>query len=83
MALIAGKVVDENGKPVGGARVMFTRSPVALPDIAAMTAEDGTFTLSAPVNGTYEISTFTDAQQGKAAVDVDSDHHDVEVRLGK
>ncbi len=82
MPLIAGKVVDENGKPVAWARVMFTKSPVTLPDIAAMTGEDGSFTLSVPQNGAYEISTFTDDQQGKAEVDVSGDRHEIEVRLG-
>jgi hypothetical protein len=82
MPLIAGRVVDENGKPVAWARVMFTKSPVALPDIAAMTGEDGSFTISVPQNGSYEISTFTDDQQGKASVDVSGDRHEIEVRLG-
>jgi hypothetical protein len=84
MALISGKVVDEQGQPVAGARVMFTSSPVPVPDIALMTGEDGSFTLSVPANGSYEILTMTDEQgQGKAAVEVSGERHEVEVRLGK
>lgn len=84
MALISGKVVDEQGQPVAGARVMFASSPVPLPDIALQTAEDGSFTLSVPANGSYEILTMTDEHgQRKTAVEVSSDRHEVEVRLGK
>jgi hypothetical protein len=84
MALISGKVVDEHGQPVAWARVMFARSPVPIPDIALMTGEDGSFTLSVPANGSYEILTMSDEHgQGKATVEVTDERHDVEVRLGK
>lgn len=54
-ALISGVVRDPDGKPVAQARVYFTESPGAVPDVAALTNEKGEFTLSAPVSGTYGI----------------------------
>ena len=84
MPLISGRVVDAAGKPVAWARVMFARSPVPLPDVALMTGEDGSFTLSVPENGSYEILTMSDDQgQSTTTVDVRGDREDVEVQLGK
>lgn len=40
---------------MGQARVSFIAGPVPLPDIAALTDIDGTFSLSAPVAGEYDI----------------------------
>lgn len=66
------------------ARVMFTRSPVPVPDIAAVTAEDGSFTFSAPAKGAYELLAISDEQgQAEASVEVTGERHDVELRLGK
>ena len=59
-ALIRGTVLTGSGEPLRGARVYFVRGPVALPDIAALTAEDGSFVLSAPVSGDYEIGAAAD-----------------------
>jgi uncharacterized GH25 family protein len=59
-SVISGTVRDREGKPVGGARVYFTSGPVALPDIAALTDDKGSFSLSAPSAGTYEIETAAD-----------------------
>jgi hypothetical protein len=59
--LIRGVVVGADGRPVGGARVFFRAGPASLPDIAALTGADGTFTLTAPEEGTYEIAAAADA----------------------
>jgi hypothetical protein len=53
--VISGVVRTTGGDPVQQARVYFTAGPVALPDIAALTDEEGSFTLSAPDAGTYRI----------------------------
>jgi Carboxypeptidase regulatory-like domain len=50
-----GLVRDEDGNPVEGARVYFTQAPVAVPDISALTASDGSFSLTAPVDGAYTV----------------------------
>lgn len=81
MPLISGKVVDEQGRPVAGARVFISRSPGPVPDTALVTGEDGSFTLSAPMAGKYEITSATDEQSAKANVDVSGEHHEVELRV--
>ncbi len=53
--MINGSVRDGDGRPVAGARVMFTTSPVPVPDIAALTDAAGRFSLDAPVAGDYEL----------------------------
>jgi hypothetical protein len=54
--LVQGRVVDHNGDPVSGAAVMFSASPVPVPDIAELTGPDGRFTLAAPAPGRYMVS---------------------------
>lgn len=55
MQVISGQVRDSEGRPVAEARVSFAGGPVPLPDIAAMTGEDGSFQVAAPVPGEYSI----------------------------
>lgn len=55
ISVISGIVKDPGGKPVPQARVYFTDSPVPLPDIAALTDENGAFSLSVPSAGKYKI----------------------------
>ena len=59
-SVISGVVRDARGRPVAGARVYFTKGPVALSDIATITGSDGSFALSAPAPGKYEIECATD-----------------------
>jgi hypothetical protein len=59
-AVIRGTVLTGSGEPLSGARVYFVRGPVTLPDIAALTAEDGSFVLSAPAAGEYQIGAAAD-----------------------
>ena len=54
-AQIVGLVRDEDGEPVAGARVYYTHAPGPVPDVAALTASDGSFSFAAPVEGTYTI----------------------------
>ena len=58
--LIRGVVLTAGGRPVAGARVSFRSGPGSLPDIAALTGDDGTFTLTAPAAGTYEVAAAAD-----------------------
>ena len=79
---IAGTVLDAAGRPVAQARVYFTASPTATPDIAALTAADGTFRMNAPRAGHYRIGATSDTHgSGAAEVDVDSKDATVEIRL--
>ncbi len=60
MPVISGVVLDDQGKPVREARVAFASAPVAIPDIAALTNDEGAFTLSAPVPGRYAVQVAAD-----------------------
>jgi hypothetical protein len=55
-AVVAGRVVDRDGQPIAGASVLFSASPVAVPDIAQLTGSDGSFAMAAPAVGRYRVS---------------------------
>jgi hypothetical protein len=59
-SMISGIVRDPDGNPVAQARVYFTGSPVALPDIAMLTNSRGAFSVSVPVAGTYQLECAAD-----------------------
>lgn len=59
-SVISGVVRDPDGEPVAGARVYFTASPVALPDIAALTNDKGEYSLAVPASGKYKIGCTAD-----------------------
>jgi hypothetical protein len=58
--VINGVVEDAHGRPVAQARVYFVDGPVPLPEIAALTGSDGSFKLTAPAPGAYQIECATD-----------------------
>lgn len=53
--VVNGTVLDATGQPVAGATVIFTESPVPVPDVAALTDDEGKFSLAAPAPGHYEL----------------------------
>jgi hypothetical protein len=53
MPLVSGVVKSQDGRPVANAMVSFVQAPVAVPEIALLTGEDGSFQLNAPSPGTY------------------------------
>lgn len=68
--LVTGTVRDRHG-PVGGASVALTGGPVPLPDVAALTADDGTFVTGVPVPGRYTVvCTLPDGRSRRVDVDV-------------
>lgn len=82
MALIRGRVVDAAGRPVAGARVMVDAAPVAMPDIALLSGEDGGFVLAAPAPGAYRLRAVTDASgEALGAVEVGPGDAMIELRL--
>lgn len=60
MANIKGQVLDPKGRPVTEASVYFTASPVALPDVAQLTDEDGRFSLTVSIFGIYRLAVRSD-----------------------
>lgn len=59
-SVITGRVCTADKQPVAEARVYFVAGPVALPDITTLTNSAGKFSLSAPVDGTYQIGCTVD-----------------------
>jgi RNA polymerase sigma-70 factor (ECF subfamily) len=60
-AAISGRVVDEQGKPVGGARIVATSASDPLPVVeprrdGVVAGEDGTFAIPAVSAGTWRLS---------------------------
>ena len=58
-SLITGVVRDATGNPVPDASVYLTGGPEPYPDIAVLSAADGTFTLSVRGDGVYTLQCTT------------------------
>jgi hypothetical protein len=72
MGTISGVVKDNNGNAISGAQVSFVSGPVPLPDIAALTHNNGSFVISAPVPGEYIIEVVSEqliAKKVKVAIE--------------
>ena len=84
--IISGVIRDAQGKPVAHARVYFTSGPVSLPDIAALTDDQGAFTLSVPVRGDYTIAVASGDQPPTAVKvlvgDAEQIHLDIQLKSG-
>jgi hypothetical protein len=70
VTVLQGQVVEPDGAPVAGARVLITASPVPVPDIAQVTGPDGRFATTAPAPGAYRIAAYA---TGRATVEVEVD----------
>jgi hypothetical protein len=68
--LLSGVVVDAAGHPVADARVALAAAPVEVPDIAALTGEDGRFSIAVPVTGVYRVAANGDPGHAEETVDV-------------
>ncbi|WP_328868745.1 carboxypeptidase-like regulatory domain-containing protein [Streptomyces sp. NBC_00287] len=72
--LITGVVEDVNGRPVPDATVYFTAGSSPYPDVAALSAADGSFTLSVPNEGVYTLACMTpDSRVAETPVTARSD----------
>lgn len=79
--VLRGIVVDEQGAPVPDAVVALVAGPAPLPDIAALTGDDGRFATGVPAAGEYEVQARQDERVATVAVAVGPDSQDDEVRL--
>ncbi len=68
--LITGVVTDPAGSPVAGVPVALTAGPVPFPDLAVLTADDGTFTLGVPAPGEYRVAVHGSGTSAEATVTV-------------
>jgi hypothetical protein len=86
MATISGVVKDNNGNAISGARVSFVSGPVPLPDIAALTDNNGTFVISAPVQGEYIIEIVSEqliVKKVKIAIESNNQKKHIEINLSR
>jgi Carboxypeptidase regulatory-like domain len=73
-AVISGAVRDPRGLPVAQARVYFIEGPGPLPDIAALTDDNGRFSMSAPAPGIYRLECQADGfSPARATVTIEGD----------
>lgn len=82
---IRGVVLSEDGQPVIDVVVGVTSGPVPLPDIAAVTGEQGDFILAAPAVGQYVLTvSYPDGTQENRTLHVADEDTEValEVRPG-
>lgn len=68
--VLQGVITDAADHPVAGARVALAAGPVALPDIAALTGDDGSFSFGLPQPGRYEVVAHGEAGRVVRTVDV-------------
>jgi Carboxypeptidase regulatory-like domain len=79
---ISGVVLSEEGTPTKDAVVSLTSGPVPLPDIAAVTGEDGAFTLTAPATGQYAVTVvYPEGRQEIRTVEVPEPATDVALEV--
>lgn len=90
-AAINGRVVDEQGKPVGGARVVATSASEPLPVVdprrdGVLAGADGKFTIPAVAPGTWRLSAthgqFAPTTSDPITVDGTNARNDVVIELG-
>ena len=81
-ARIEGRAHLVDDSPVIEARVFFVTGPVPLPDIAALTDDDGRFSLHAPTPGAYELACHADGlDPATVPIEVDGDSESIEVDI--
>ena len=79
-ARIRGVVLDADGSPVPDARVALEAGPVPVPDVALLTAADGTFALDLPAPGDYVLAVHGDDASARARLTAPTEQV-LEVRL--
>lgn len=83
-AVLTGRVLDALGQPVSGARVFVRAAPGQVQDIVLLTGDDGSFTLSLPMWGRYELACRSDVLgTTSATVDVGALNDDLVMRFAK
>jgi hypothetical protein len=81
--VVSGRVLDAAGAPVGGAAVAVVSSDGPHRDIAALTAEDGSFRLGGLPTGNVVLEARKSGTSGSAQVEVpEGGSVPVEIRIG-
>jgi hypothetical protein len=76
--LIRGLVRGPDGSVLEGAVITTQGAPTEMPDIAAVTGDDGRFVLAAPVAGRYRLGVRADGHTFEV-IDIDVADADVSV----
>jgi hypothetical protein len=70
-ALISGIVRTVQGKAIPQARVYVSNAPVSVPDVAALTDDQGRFSFSVPAPGRYTLESAAEGfAQASSVLDV-------------
>jgi hypothetical protein len=76
-------VVDAQGRPVRGAAIYVLSAPVAVPDIAAQSADDGSFSIGMPAPGRYRLGARGASGSVEAELTVGAEGAEIELRLAQ
>lgn len=79
--IATGVVRGPAGEQVALARVFIARSPVPVPDIAALTDAGGWFTLTLPAAGSYELACVADGYASLSTTVEIADERDLRLEL--
>lgn len=80
--LIRGTVSSADGQAIAEARVFFAAAPVPMPDIAALTDDNGVFVVRAPRPGRYELTIVADGfTPTEAAFPVEDSQHTLSLHI--
>lgn len=79
--IINGLVADPSGRPVAGAVVLVADSPQPVPDIAALTGEDGRFSIVVPAPGDYRLVVRRDGDSVEVVAHVGPSGADLRIAL--
>jgi hypothetical protein len=81
-SLIRGRAHRSDGSAVADARVFFSVSPVAVPDVALLTDDQGRFTLFAPAPGHYELACHAEGlEPATVSLDILAGQEEVQVDI--
>jgi len=81
VAVVRGIVRTDQGDPVAEARVHFSRGPVPLPDIAALTDDQGSFAVTAPAPGRYELTVSAGERTVRQPLEIAPEQQSVDVAI--
>lgn len=59
---ISGKIETKSGEPIQGSTAMVIDGPGSWVDMAAVTGQDGSFSVDVEVAGTYTLQIFKDGK---------------------
>lgn len=80
--VITGTVTDAEGSPLADIAVSLREAPVPVPDIAALTGQDGSFALAAPSTGRYTVvATGPAGDSAEASVELAAGEATADVRI--